>query len=331
MKSAKMIASFLTLILAVAGLWGPSAAFAQAATPYQEWETVDTPTDKAESPAVAVDPPETIIESGTRPDYVQWLLDVAIQELGYTEGPNNLTKYGAWAGDPNAEWCAEFLCWCVDQVDQARGTELLRNVYPKYGSQNVGRDWFVRQGRFIYRKGYCPGWGYQWLPGENTLMKKNDYIPRPGDWMFFSYNTAGDTEHVALVEYASRDSEGNVIIHVIEGNNPSSVQRNRFYLDNSQVLGFGTPTRVAGTTMRSGNQGEAVLWLQQGLNTLGFLGDQHLTGIFSSNTKAAVSAFQATMPSKNVNGIADMATQEELTRQLAIKEIAAPETWLVVD
>jgi len=147
--------------------------------------------------------------------------------------------------------------------------------------------------------------------------------------MFFSYNAAGDTEHVALVEYASLDAQGKVMVHVIEGNNPSSVQRNCFSLDNSQVLGFGTPIRVAGTTMRSGNQGDAVLWLQQGLNALGFLGDQHLTGAFNGNTKAAVSAFQATMPGKNANGVADMATQEEMSRRLAIVELTTPENWLV--
>ena len=50
------------------------------------------------------------------PQYVQWLLDVARGELGYTEGRDLYTKYGEWAGDPYAEWCAEFLCWCVDQV-----------------------------------------------------------------------------------------------------------------------------------------------------------------------------------------------------------------------
>ena len=75
------------------------------------------------------------------PDYVQWLLDVARGEIGYKEGPHGYSKYGEWAGDAYAQWCAEFLCWCVDQVDQQHGTELLRNVYPMYSGQNAGRDW----------------------------------------------------------------------------------------------------------------------------------------------------------------------------------------------
>ena len=44
------------------------------------------------------------------PDYVQWLLDVARGEIGYKEGPHGYSKYGEWAGDAYAQWCAEFLC-----------------------------------------------------------------------------------------------------------------------------------------------------------------------------------------------------------------------------
>ncbi|MBQ8535908.1 MAG: hypothetical protein IJ461_00675, partial [Clostridia bacterium] len=63
------------------------------------------------------------------PDYVEKLLAVAAEEVGYEE-KKGYTKYGEWAGDPYTQWCAEFLCWCVDQVDQRYGTELLKKVYP---------------------------------------------------------------------------------------------------------------------------------------------------------------------------------------------------------
>lgn len=274
---------------------------------------------------------ETVIDTGERPAFVTWLLETAIGEIGYTEGPNNRTKYGAWSGDPNAAWCAEFLCWCVDQVDQAHDTELLRKIYPYYTSQNTGRDWFISQGRFVYRKGNCPGWGYQWILGESKLMKKNDYIPRPGDWVFFSYNEAGDTEHVAMIEYSARDAQGNVVLHVIEGNNPSSVQRNRYTLNNSQVLGFGTYEKVVGTTMRGGNHGENVLELQKSLHTLGFLSEKHITGTFGANTKTAVATFQEKMDGKTATGIADMETQIAIANMLWELEFDKPETWLVDD
>ena len=272
---------------------------------------------------------ETVIDSGEVPEFVTWLLEIAQAELGYAEGRHGYTKYGEWAGDPTAEWCAEFICWCVDQVDANYGTSLLTNVYPKYSGQNVGKEWFITKGRFVFRRGNCPGWGYQWLLGDTKLMKKNDYIPEPGDLMFFSYNAAGDTEHVALVEYSAYNESGEVIVHVIEGNNPSMVARNSYRLDNSQILGFGACKDVVGTTMRSGNRGDKVRWLQESLHTLGYLEEHHITGTFGGNTKTAVSVFQQEMEKKTVNGIADMDTQNALRLAMAEKEFHSPETWLV--
>jgi len=272
---------------------------------------------------------EPLLAPGEAPEFVRLLLEVAAEEIGNGEGPRGYTKYGAWAGDPYAEWCAEFVCWCVDQVDQRYGTQLLRNIYPYYTSQNTGRDWFIARGRFVYRKGNCPGWGYQWLLGEDKLMKKNDYVPRPGDLIFFSYNAAGDTEHVAIVEYCSVDSAGDVVIHVIEGNNPSKVQRNAFRLGNSQILGFGACQDVVGTTMRNGNRGDKVRWLQEGLHGLGYLDARHITGTYGGHTKSAVAAFQQTIEGKYINGIADIKTQNALRAALYEKEFNSPDTWLV--
>ena len=73
---------------------------------------------------------DTPIPEGERPAFVQRLLDVARGELGYAEGAQNYTKYGEWAGDPYAEWCAEFICWCVDQAQQSLGEDLLNVIYP---------------------------------------------------------------------------------------------------------------------------------------------------------------------------------------------------------
>ena len=272
---------------------------------------------------------EAVVDLGETPDFVKSLLEIAIAELGYTEGSNNLTKFGEWSGDPNAAWCAEFICWCADQVDQRYGQNLLNVVYPNYSGQNTGRDWFITKGRFVYRKGNCPQWGYQWLKGCDHLMKKNDYIPRPGDLVFFSYNEAGDTEHVALVEYSARAADGRVIVHVIEGNNPSSVQRNSYYLNNSQVLGFGACEDVADTTMRSGNSGDKVLALQKNLVALGFLEEKHETGTYGSNTKAAVMAYQKNMEGKAVTGIADRETQQAIEAAIRQLEYDSPDTWLV--
>lgn len=265
------------------------------------------------------------------PDFVKAVLETAIAELGYIEGPNNLTKYGQWAGDPNAAWCAEFICWSVDQTDQRLGLQLLKSVYPKYSGQNTGRDWYIKRGRFVSRKGVVTDWGTQWLKGEHSQLQKNGYIPRPGDLVFFSYNGSEDTDHVALVEYCAYDEEGNVCIHVIEGNNPDRVQRAKYPLDNGQILGFGACEDVADTTIRYGNSGDKVLELQQRLNYLGYLQVQHLTGTFGSNTKRALMQFQETVAGQSTTGIADCRTQYAILDAVEKKQNQTPDTWLVAD
>ena len=154
--------------------------------------------------------------------------------------------------------------------------------------------------------------------------------PQPGDLVFFSYNAAGDTDHVALIEYCSRDAEGNVYLHVIEGNNPDRVQRKVYPLDNSQVLGFGLCEDLVDTTMRSGNEGDKVLTLQQNLYQLGFLDELHLTGAYGSHTRAAVMALQQEfLPGHAVNGLADRETQQLIARLLRQQLWDDPDNWLV--
>ena len=275
---------------------------------------------------------EQIIDQGTPPDFVKQLLAVAEAELGYVEGGNNYSKYGEWSGDPNAAWCAEFICWCVDQVDEQQGTQLLNNIYPNYSGQNTGKIWFTKRGRFVYRKGYCPDWGYQWLKGSDHYLAKNEYIPRPGDLMFFSYNEAGDTEHVALVEYCTRNEYGDVIVHVLEGNNPDRVQRNTYPLDDSQVLGFGTCEDMVDTTLRFGNEGDKVLALQQTLCDLGWLAQRHVTGNYGTYTKKAVSDFQTyNLPHRTPAGVADRETQQAIEAAHEQWVLDSPETWLVTE
>ena len=284
------------------------------------------------SPAAVADDGETIIAEKARPAFVEQLLSVAREELGYTEDANNRTKYGAWAGDPYAAWCAEFVCWCVDQTDVRFGTELLDVIYPNYTGQNTGRDWLVRRGRFLFRKANCPGWGYQWLKGATERLEKDEFIPRSGDLVFFTYSDAGDTEHVALVEYCARDAQGKVLVHVIEGNNPAAVQRNSYRLDNSQILGFGVCEDIIGTTMRFGNKGDKVLALQQDLNFLGLLEERNVTGEFGSNTRAAVSAYQRErMTGQEANGVADMATQQAIAAEMEWIRFYDPNNWLVME
>ncbi len=281
-------------------------------------------------PALAQGDEQVIPPSLPVPVYVEHLLQVASEEIGYTED-HGRSKYGAWAGDPAAQWCAEFLCWCVDQVDQRYGTSLLKNVYPFYTASNTGRNWFVRAGRYVVRKGRVEDWGYEWLKGRSSYIRSGDYIPQPGDWVFFNWSGSSDTEHVALVEYCVRDVfTGDVRIHVIEGNNPVSVLRNTYELNSSSILGYGTVHDVADITMSFGNQGEKVRQLQEKLAYLGFLDTALVSGHFGNATVDAVRAYQESrgLP---VNGIANMNTQLLLDSEFTRLYENDPEIWSVVD
>lgn len=265
------------------------------------------------------------------PDYVQWLLDVARGEIGYKEGPHGYSKYGEWAGDAYAQWCAEFLCWCVDQVDQQHGTELLRNVYPMYSGQNVGRDWFIRQGRYVTRNGNLANWGYQWMKDDDTYITTGTYIPQPGDWVFFTWTSSTDTDHVAMVEYCSQDAMGNITVHVIEGNTPVAVKRAEYALTYNRILGYGTVHDVADWTMRSGNSGQKVRELQEKLSYLGYLAEDKVDGVYGAATVEAVKAYQGKKGLKTL-GIANIDTQKALNDEYRLRLYTDPNAWAgVVD
>ena len=278
-----------------------------------------------DSPGESVIPPQYPV-----PSFVTGLLSVASEEVGYTEGEHGRTKYGEWAGDPYCQWCAEFQCWCVDQTDQRYGTDLLNRVYPLYSSSNTGRAWIITVGRYVIRKGPIDGWGYQWLKGQTEYVRSGSYIPQPGDWVFFTWTANTDTDHVALVEYCTRDENGRVRIHVIEGNKPSSVSRGVYDLTDGSILGYGTVHDVMYITMHFGNTGEKVRQLQQKLVYLGYLDESYLTGHFGNATLAAVRAFQEKI-GERTSGIAGITMQTALDEAYDEKFARDPDVWTVVD
>ena len=264
------------------------------------------------------------------PDYVTWLLEIAGNEVGYKEGDRGYTKFGEWAGNPYAQWCAEYLCWSVDQVDQLHGTSLLHNVYPLYSGQNTGKNWFIRQGRYISRNGNLEDWGYQWFRDEDEFIKAGEYIPQPGDWVFFTWTSDTDTDHVAMVEYCTRRADGGVTLHCLEGNNPSEVARVEYDINNKRILGYGTVHDVADWTMRHGNTGEKVRQLQDKLVYLGLLNVELATGYYASSTAEVISAYQQANGLK-VSGIANLETQAAIDRDYNDKAARDPSKWVIFD
>lgn len=264
------------------------------------------------------------------PPYVQCLLEVATGELGYVEGRDGTTKYGEWAGDPQAEWCAEFLCWCVGKVDLELDTQLLDRVFPLYTSSNTGRNWFLREGRYIARNGYVPDWGSQWWSSNGAPIEKNSYIPQPGDWVFLSYNSSGDTSHVALVECCECDDDGLVRVCVIEGNNPDRVQRASYPLSDWRILGYGTVRSLADLVLRPGSSGQKILDLQLKLSALGWMDESGCNGTYHQQTADAVRAFQK-HAGHSPTGIANRQTQLDLSKCFMAWRRGHVDSWAVDD
>ena len=274
--------------------------------------------------ALPLAPGETLIQPAYPvPDYVAWLLEAARGELGYVEERNGVTKYGTWAGYPSAEWCAEFQCWCVSQVDKAHKTKLLNKVYPNYSGTNVGRDWFIDQGRYVARKGNLPGYGAQWWMETGEAVAPNSYIPQPGDWMFLSDNASYDTSHVAVVEYCAADANGQIFVHVIEGNNvtrpaPQGVERNAYPLNSWRILGYGTVYELADWTLKFGCSGPKVKELQQELVQAGLLESKYTTGKFGAITQGCIEQIQEQYGILKT-GIANLETRLALRRMIAVQ------------
>ena len=270
---------------------------------------------------------EQVIRPAWRvPDYVTRLLDIASAEVGYTEGAHGYSKYGEYWGDPQAQWCAEFLCWCVDQVDKQDGTALLNTVYPLYSGMNTGMRWFIREGRFISRNGHLTDWGYQWYKGEDEFLTAGEYIPQPGDWVFFTWTSDENTSHVAMVEYCTQDAQGRVTLHVIEGNNPSAVARNTYAISDKRILGYGTVHDVADWTMRHGNSGRKVSELQQKLIYLGLLPEGSDSGYYGDLTTEAIRQYQIANGLKE-SGIANISTQALINAAYDQKRYQDPDQW----
>ena len=63
-----------------------------------------------------------------------------------------------------------------------------------------------------------------------------DYIPIPGDIIFFDWEGDGVANHVGIVEKVDGD-----FIYTIEGNTDDQCRENRYYLISTPIFGYGLP------------------------------------------------------------------------------------------
>ena len=228
---------------------------------------------------------------------VNKLLNIAKSQLGYVEGKNNYSKYGAWYGVPgyqNAAWCAMFVSWCFEQAGMP--------LAPIQHSKGFA---------------YCP-YGVDYFRKIARLYQ----TPKIGDIVFFDWNKDGVADHVGIVLEIKNSQH----VITIEGNTSDRnrsdggqvMKRSRFV---RQCQGFGRPNYENSDYPKSWNgryqrlmkgtllRGDDVRQLQQGLYRLGYRLD--VDGYFGRQTDAAVRSFQKSKGLK-VDGIVGPQTWNEV-------------------
>jgi hypothetical protein len=143
----------------------------------------------------------------------QQALDVARHWVGYAEGPNNQSAFGAWFGLDHNPWCAMFFSYCT----YTSGTPC-----PATTSKGFA---------------YCPS-GVNWFKSRKAWFSK----PQVGDAVFFDWDGDGTSDHIGIVEVVHADGS----VGTIEGNADNQVERRT--RSGRSVMGFGRPAYAGATS-----------------------------------------------------------------------------------
>ena len=106
-------------------------------------------------------------------------------------------------------WCASFVSWCANQCGYIDA-----GIIPKHAACASGVSWFQQHG--------------QW--------QNRNYVPSPGDIIYFDWTGSGISHHVGIVEKV----EGN-IVYTIEGNSSDAVHERHYTIGEADILGYGIP------------------------------------------------------------------------------------------
>ena len=134
------------------------------------------------------------------------IVAVALSQVGNVGGE----PYWSWYGyTSRVSWCACFVSWCGDQCGY-----LDAGILPKFSYCDSGIAWFQERG--------------QW--------QGRDYIPSPGDIIFFDYDHNGSANHVGIVESCDGST-----VYTIEGNAGDAVKQLSYAVGYSGIMGYGVP------------------------------------------------------------------------------------------
>lgn len=156
-----------------------------------------------------------------------WNLDVvavAESQLGYQESTRNYTvwedntlhgytRYGAWYGVPNGDWCGMFASFCLNYGG-------VKGMPYNYGT----RPWITDLSK----------------PELDLYRTAEDYIPIPGDLVFFDWDPQdGLSDHVGIVYEVIEATEiEKAKLKTIEGNSSNCVQFRTYDLNSPVLLGY---------------------------------------------------------------------------------------------
>lgn len=138
------------------------------------------------------------------------ILEIARGELGYKEGTNNNTKYGAEYGLNYNPWCQMFIWWIAQK-------------------SGIGED-------IIPKTASCPT-AYRWFKGRGQVISANQ--AKAGDIVFFQWNGSQNADHVGIIENVQ-----NGIITTIEGNKNDAVERRQVNVNNSCIFAVCRPNYI---------------------------------------------------------------------------------------
>ena len=220
------------------------------------------------------------------------MVHLAQQELGYIETGKNINKYSQYINGKNEAWCAEFISWCASQAQEQYGVPVVDVVYPVVTLSDRGVQAMTYTGRYVNAQ----NGNQQWLLIENPeMMNRWDYIPQVGDmmWMIWPTTINHITGHTTIISGVSRDSDGTIWVHVMEGNTPDRVQRGEFKLKDLNIYAYGTPVKRTQRVLASGSKGLDVIALKKVMVTLGYYKMQDTKpDVFTSKLKESITNFQ---------------------------------------
>ena len=147
-------------------------------------------------------------------DWPQDVIAIAQTQLGYTESTKNYmvtedgetvkgyTRYGAWYGDPYADWNAMFVSFCLHYA----------------GVEDVPMD------------ADCGSWATAWADG---FVPAQSHEAAAGDLVFFDRDGDGAADHAGLVTGVTDSG-----FTAIEGDAEDAVRLLSYGADDSAILGY---------------------------------------------------------------------------------------------